>query len=185
MIYALKGTVKKITANVLILEVNDVFYTLLMPHPEDFKLEEKVTILTTLIVREDNLTLIGFSSEEEKQAFNDLIKVSGIGPKTALNALSMTRPHIFYQAVMNKDLKYLKKLPGIGPKAASQIILDIKGQLVAPTPEITKRKSVLQALKDLGFKVKDIEKVLTLVDHPELSDEDVLKAALVAIGKHR
>ncbi|MGI6714318.1 MAG: Holliday junction branch migration protein RuvA [Bacilli bacterium] len=185
MIHALKGKVVKIDQSGIVLRVGDVFYALLVPHPEDFSLQQETEILTTLIVREDDLTLIGFSSEEEKRAFHDLIKVSGIGPKTALNALSMTRPDLFYQAVATKDIRYLKKLPGIGPKAASQIILDIKGHLVAPVSQEGQRAHVITALKDLGFRLKEIEKALLSVDQNDLSDEQVLKAALVYLGKNR
>ncbi|HKM11054.1 MAG: Holliday junction branch migration protein RuvA [Bacilli bacterium] len=183
MLYQLKGFVRDVQPNAIVLDVHDVGYLLYVAHPEDFPLGALVDVLTQMVVREDDIYLIGFSDAKEKQAFNDLIKVSGIGPKTALNALAFTRPDTLYQAIALKDVRFLKKLPGIGPKAANQIILDIKGQLVNETALQEQRKEVVSALKNLGFKNQEISKVLTQVDQKNLTDEEVLKAALKALRK--
>jgi len=183
LLYQLKGFVRDVQSNAIVLDVHDVGYLLYVSHPEDYPLGALVEVLTQMVVREDDVYLIGFHDQQEKHAFNDLLKVSGIGPKTALNALTFTRPDTLYQAIAAKDIRYLKKLPGIGPKAANQIILDIKGQLVNETAGPEFRPEVTTALKNLGFKNQEIAKVLTQVEQKNLSDEEVLKAALKALRK--
>ncbi len=185
MIYGLKGSIEKITANYIVINVRDVYYEVIVTHPEDYSLNETTIVYTYQVVREQEQYLVGFSSLDEKHAFLDLIKVAGIGPKTALNILSATTPTLFYNAVATKDVRYLKSLPGIGPKAAQQILLDIKGQVQVEKQASGKslNPTVLEALKSIGFKAKEANKAIESVYEPGLDDDELLKRALVALRK--
>ena len=185
MIYALKGIIEEIGDNFIIINVRDVYYQLLVSHPEDFMFHDERLVYTYQVVREDDEYLVGFISKEEKNAFLDLIKVSGIGPKTALNVLSATTPALFYNAISEKDVRYLKSLPGIGPKSAQQILLDIKGQI--SSQKVTSSRSlnpdVSEALVRLGFKVAEANTAIESVYQSGLNDDELLKRALKALRK--
>ena len=92
-------------------------------------LGDYLLVYTLHIVREDDELFVGFKTIEEKNVFTKFISVKGIGPKTAINALKDTTIDKFKEMIINEDIKGLKKLSGIGPKAAGQIILDLKGSL--------------------------------------------------------
>ncbi|MFI3134071.1 Holliday junction branch migration protein RuvA, partial [Staphylococcus warneri] len=92
-------------------------------------LDKEVQIFTSLIVREDAQLLYGFINEEEKDMFLSLIKVTGIGPKSALAILATSTPNEVKQAIENENDTYLTKFPGIGKKTARQIVLDLKGKV--------------------------------------------------------
>lgn len=119
-----------------------------------------------------------------------LINVKGIGPKTAIGALSTTDPKTFILAIENSDIKFLKKLPGIGPKAAQQIVLDLRGHLAMQNEEKSSKKvlteeekDTIEALKSLGFKMGDIEKTLAKIDKDGLSSARLTKEALLLLRK--
>lgn len=179
MIFGLKGYIYEVNSNAIVIDVRDVFYQCFVAHPEAFHVASEVFVFTYQVTREDDQYLVGFSSLEEKRVFLDLISVSGIGPKTALSALSKTNPTDFYKAIAEKDVRYLKKLPGIGPKAANQIILDIKGQLSeTDATGHSLNEDVKAALIGLGFKASQADKAITAVYQPGLADNELLKRAL-------
>ncbi len=106
-------------------------------------------------MREDEQYLVGFKTEYEKEAFLSLISVKGIGPRTALGAMSATTAEELFNAIAANNITFLKKLPGIGAKAAAQIILDLKGQLTgSPSGNPNQYDEVRDALKGLGYKLK-------------------------------
>ena len=145
---------------------------------------EEVLVYTYNVVREDEQYLVGFTSLEEKSVFLSLIKVKGLGPRTAINALSSTTPNDVINAIASNNVAYLKKLPGIGAKAAAQIILDLKGQLTGGTkgdPGVY--EEVYDALKGLGFKGAAIDRVLATINEPDATAEQVLKIALNKLRK--
>jgi len=185
MIYGLKGTLVEALKASIVLDVHDVQYELLVSRPDEWKIGQEYSVFSYEVFGEDDHYLVGFSNKLERQAFMSLIQVKGIGPKTALNALKATTPDELYKAIAANNTAYLKKLPGIGPKAAAQIILDLKGQL-AQTDEKgnpTQFDEVRQALKQLGFKVKDIDDALSKINEPNLTNEDVLRLALRQLRK--
>ena len=145
MYYSMRGKVLVIKEDFIVLEVNNIGYEIFISHSDNFYLEQEVLVYLHEVVREDEHYLVGFASLEEKEVFMSLISVKGIGPKTALGALSATTPSNFINAIKNSDIKYLKKLPGIGPKVASQIVLDLKGHLVATEVKVIKNKSIYKA----------------------------------------
>lgn len=93
------------------------------------KLGQKVKLFTHLAVREDGVELFGFESNEERSCFNLLISVSGVGPKAAISILSMMSPDRFSLAVCTEDTKFISKAPGIGPKTAARIVLELKDKI--------------------------------------------------------
>ena len=183
MYFSFKGIITHIKNDYVVIEVNNIGYQVFVPHVEDYSLNEETKIYLYNVVREDEQYLAGFSSIEEKEAFMALISVKGIGPRTALNALSATTHQELFNAIASNNVTYLKKLPGIGGKAASQIILDLKGQLTSSAANPNQYDEVRAALKSLGFKVKDIDEVLSKINIPNATNEDILREALRKMKK--
>lgn len=183
MYFSLTGKITHILDGRVVIDVNNVSYEVLVAHDQDFSLGEETTIYTYFVIREDEQYLVGFKSLDEKKAFMSLINVKGIGPKTAINALSATTANELFTAISANNITFLKKLPGIGAKAASQIILDLKGQLTSSKADIHQYEQVRAALKSLGFKVKEIEEALARVSIPNGTNEEILKEALRKLRK--
>ena len=115
---------------------------------------------------------------QKSRRFLSLIKVKGLGPKTALNALSGTTPSELIAAISSNNVAYLKKLPGLGAKAAGQIILDLKGELTGGKGNPKQYEEVYESLKALGFKGAAIDRVLATINEPNASTEEIIKIAL-------
>ena len=161
--------------HVVVESINGVGYEIQTPNSYRFQkyLEKELVIYTSLIVREDAQLLYGFINEEEKDMFLSLIKVTGIGPKSALAILATSTPNEVKMAIENENDAYLTKFPGIGKKTARQIVLDLKGK-VQITSETTETllsineensnneklvKEALLALEALGYSKREISKV--------------------------
>lgn len=165
----LKGTLNQIYPTHVVVDIGGIGYECLTPNPYRFQkfLNDELQIYTQLIVREDAHTLYGFQSEEEKGLFLSLIKVTGIGPKSALAILATSTPHEVKQAIEQENEAYLIKFPGIGKKTARQIILDLKGKLLivdesALFVDYEENDSVaeaLLALEALGYSSRELAKV--------------------------
>lgn len=183
MIYFLKGKVAHIDGDTIIVDVRDVGYQVLVSHIEDYEINEEVFIFTYEVVREDDQYLVGFKTLEEKAVFLALIKVKGLGPKSAIGALSATTPTQVINAIASNNVAYLKKLPGIGGKAAAQIILDLKGEITGSKGDPGVYEEVYDALKELGFKGAAIDRVLATINEPDAKPEDVLRIALSKLRK--
>ena len=181
MIYFLRGKVAHIDGDTIIIDVRDVGYQVLVSHIEDYALNEEFYIYTHEVVREDDQYLVGFKSLEEKTVFLSLIKVKGLGPKSAITALSATTPQQVINAIASNNVAYLKKLPGIGGKAAAQIILDLKGELTGSKGDPGVYEEVYEALKELGFKGAAIDRVLATINEPNAAPEDILRMALAKL----
>ncbi len=183
MYYYLKGSVVAILQNSLVIDVNNVGYEVIVSRPLEFQNGQDITLYTHLVVREDDQYMVGFSSILEKQAFLSLIGVKGIGPKIAINALSATTPEMLMKAISSNNIAYLKKLPGIGGKAAAQIILDLKGQLTGEKGNPDQYEDVKEALKQLGFKMAQIDRVLAEINIEGGTNEEILAVALKKMRK--
>ena len=183
MICFLKGKVNDIGEDYITLDVHDVGYQVLVSHPDDYEINQELFIYTHQVIREDEHYLIGFKSKEEQNVFLSLIKVKGLGPKTAINALSATTPSDVISAIAGNNVAYLKKLPGIGAKAASQIILDLKGELTGTKGDPGVYDEAYDALKSLGFKGAAIDRVLSQINEPNASSEDIVRIALGMLKK--
>jgi holliday junction DNA helicase RuvA len=153
-------------------------------------------VATSLIVREDSLTLFGFGSEDERNVFDLLQTATGVGPRLALAMLGVHSPDALRKAVASEDLNALTMVPGIGKKGAQRIVLELKDRLGAPGDAVTTRKTTAQSWRDqvtsglvnLGWPARDAEAAVAAVE-AESPDEtpDVataLRAALRKLSKH-
>lgn len=185
MIYFLRGKVAGIDKDSVIIDVRDVGYQVLVSHIDEYEVGQDVFVYTYNVVREDEQYLVAFKSLEEKKVFLSLIKVKGLGPKTAIGALSATTPNNVIAAISSNNVAFLKKLPGIGGKAAAQIILDLKGELTGNGEKGNPKAydDVYDALKELGFKGAAIDRVLASINEPNLSAEEMLRIALSKLRK--
>ena len=183
MIYSLRGRVTLVEQEGVVIDVRDVGYQILVSHIEDYQVGEDVLVYTYNVVREDENYLIGFKDLEEKKVFLSLIKVKGLGPKTVINALSATNPNEVINAIASNNVAFLKKLPGLGSKAAGQIILDLKGELTGSKGNPKQYEEVYDALKTLGFKGAAIDRVLATINEPGATNEDILRIALKRLKK--
>lgn len=192
MLNYLFGQIAEIGIDYIVVDVNGIGYSLFVAHPNDFSKGETVQVFVFLQVKKDDMVLYGFKTKEEKRLFLRLIDVNGIGPKTVINMLTKTSTDALIQAIETSNTSYLKKLPGIGPKAAQQIILDLKGKLIfehydnkgkaigTVNDEINDAK---EALKNLGFKVSAIDAVLAELQNEQLTTEEYLRRALQLLRK--
>jgi len=147
---------------------------------------ESIKIYTKLIVREDANLLYGFYTKDEREMFNFLISVSGIGPNTALIMLSSLSPEEIANAIQTEDVTTIQKVKGIGAKTAQRVIIDLKGKVLkfSGDTEInnsknnTNRFDALTALASLGFDKKSAEKVLDRIDSGSETVEQLIKGAL-------
>ena len=144
----------------VLLDVGGVGYELDVPMSTFYGLPatgDAVTLFTHLSVKEDSHTLYGFATLEERSAFRQLIRISGIGPRTALSVLSGLSVSELAQAVLLQDVARLTKIPGIGRKTAERLLLELKGKLGAlgGTPGVEKPSDVLNALLALGYSEKE------------------------------
>lgn len=187
MIGFLKGRVEHITIENIYLDVSGVGYELFVPNPSKYHLYDEVMVHTYMAIRENDLTLYGFFTKDEKDLFLKLISVKGIGPKSALAMLSKSDYNNLVEAIETSNLGYLKKLPGIGPKAAGQIILDLKGHLKVDTSVPVKENPVFkeakEALKNFGFKVQEIDTALSKIQDENIDVSDCIFKALQFLNK--
>ena len=185
MIYSLTGKIVDRTQDAVAVDIGVIAYEVFTPRPEEFLIDEQTTIYVHEVLTQDDHYLAGFRTKLEREAFRSLIQVKGIGPKTALSALSGTTPEELFAAIANSDAKALKKLPGIGPKAASQIILDLQGKLVQEEPKKAgdAYPNLRAALKQFGFKVKEIDQAIATLPEGAADDNATLRLALLALRK--
>ena len=204
MIAQLTGTLIESSFTEAILDVNGVGYQVLIPMSTFDKLprpdeKKSVTLLTWLQVREDDLSLFGFATRQERDVFKLLITVNGIGAKTALNILSCMNVASFCQAVASSDLKSLKKISGVGPKSAERILVELRDKIqkIAPetafaggTPAAKVDKAVedaILALGQLGFQGPKFQKLVSDVaaelPQEQRSTENIIRKALQALNR--
>ncbi|HBW35068.1 Holliday junction branch migration protein RuvA [Desulfosporosinus sp. BICA1-9] len=194
MIGMLRGKVWEIQSERLVIDVNGTGYLLTVPYGLLAKAypEQELVVYTHVVVREDDLSLYGFSSFEEKQLFLEMLSVSGIGPKAAISLLSTFGAVQIQSAIVSENLNLLTKVPGIGKKTAQRLILELKekfkGHSSFPTggdsfsePSSSHTLSeALQTLLALGFGLDEARLVLgqVLKDSGELTTEVQVKKAL-------
>ena len=174
----IRGNVYMINSTSVIIDNNGIGYEIFTPNPYAFMENTEVTIYVYQYIREDEQSLYGFKTLEEKELFLKLINVKGLGPKMALPIIAMGSINGIADAINRENILYLKKFPKIGDKLARQMILDLKGKLMV-NGEVKEEigDELLEALKGLGYKDKDIKMVIPQVNK-ELKLEDQIKEAL-------
>ncbi len=150
--------------------------------------DENVKLYTQLLIREDSHTLYGFSTVEEKEVFNLLISVSGVGASIARTMLSSLTPEQIRDAIVSEDVVTIQAVKGIGTKTAQRVVLDLKDKIlkvyatssISAKPSNTNRNEALSALETLGFMRKQAEKACDayLKENPQASVEEIIKQAL-------
>ncbi len=190
MIAFIKGKVHSFTLDWVILDCGNIGYKVYFAHPEKLKLNEEVLLYTYQYIREDEHSLFGFLSQTDFDLFTKLISVKGVGCKTANSIFASSNTDRLIQAIEVSDIDYLKKLPGIGAKTASQIILDLKGKLVSELKEDSKlSKSLLDtfdALKSLGYKQAELNPLVKQLEKStDQSTDALLKLSLQILGQKR
>ncbi len=189
MIAFVKGIVFSYGLDWVIIDVNGIGYKVFFAHPDELVLNKEKLIYTYQHVREDEISLYGFLSKEENELFLKLINVKGIGPKIAMNMLGKADYKAIINSIENNDIAFLKGMPGIGSKAASQIILDLKGKLVSDKAErklSNNLQDALDGLKNLGYKQGELNLITNnLMEYPDLSSDEYLKLGLQLLMKKR
>ena len=198
----IKGSLEMKSNGYIVIDINGLGYKVFMSQNNIDTIGELhniIKVFTYVKVREDDISIYGFKTQEELKMFELLISVSGVGAKSALVMLSCIEPSDFAIAVISNDVKVLTKVPGIGNKSAQRIILELKDKLKAEQSELdeeklenTKLKSsktnenvqeAISGLMVLGYSRKDIEKAFTHLIVDELSVEELIKKGLILLTK--
>lgn len=182
----IKGIITFIFKDHIVIENNGIGYMIYIANPYRFKKNQETTIYVYQQVKEDGILLFGFSSFEEKDVFLKLITVKGIGPKTAINALATLEVNRIIEAIEQSNVNVLKKIPGIGLKAASQIVLDLQGKLVntnSSDPSMQDKDEAMEVLLALGYRQQEVTKVLNKIDDDSLDTNGYVKKALSLLVK--
>lgn len=196
----IKGSLEEKSTNYIVIDVNGIGYKIFMSNISINEIGEigaKVKVHTHYYVREDNISLYGFLTHEELKMFELLLSVSGIGAKSAIAMLSNITPASFACAIISNNVALLKKIPGIGPKTAQRIILELQDKLKAEQ-ELTKVEEqeeikiinsgenveeATQALQILGYNKKEIEKAFEKIANLDVSVEELIKKGLSILSR--
>ena len=173
----IKGKIIDQTSNQIILENNNIGYEITVSNPYSFEQNKEFKVHLYEHIREDEHTLYGFKTIEEKELFLKLINVKGLGPKMAMPMFATGSINGIVDAVERENILYLKKFPKIGEKVAKQIILDLKGKLSKTDSLIEDTKEeLIEVLKGLGYKEKDFKSIMSKVDGTKPIEEQVKEA---------
>lgn len=202
----IKGKPISVEEDKIIIENNGIGYIIKMSERSlmetmtqinKLKEEENIKVYTYMDVKEDDISIFGFANIEEKKMFSKLISVSKIGPKTAIGILSKADPVEFAIAIINNDVEYISKYPGIGKKSAARIVLELQDKLIKEDNNlkniINKRtknnidKDIIEearvALKVLGFKISEIDKIINKASVGAENSQDIIKKSLKLLSK--
>ena len=209
MIAMIRGKAISETFTQVIVDVNGVGYRVFIPMSTYDKLphdpNKEVTLLTSMQVKEDSITLFGFATEQEKEVFELLITVNGIGAKSAVSILSCMNISSLCSAIINEDVKTLKKISGVGPKSAERIIIELRDKIGKISPEAElglpagsmggannnilpkEAEDALLALEQLGFQSvklkKSVTDILAQLPEEQRSTENIIRKVLQSINK--
>ena len=196
MISYIKGILEDMSPGMVVVDNHGIGYQMMVPmRGESFpKIGQEIKIYTHMHVREDDVSLFGFLSKEEKEAFKLLIGVNGIGPKVGLSVLSTLSVYELKMAVISEDVKTISKTPGLGPKGAKKLILELKDKLSFEELEedgvgaeifdtsVDSSDSVMitiEGLVSLGYSKSEAAIAVNKVeDAKDLTPEELLKKAL-------
>ena len=207
MLAYIKGTLEMKMTEYVVIDVGGLGYKVFMSSIGMEKLGnigEQVKVYTYYRVREDDISIYGFNSNEELRMFELLLSVSGVGAKTALAMLAVCTPSEFVLAIVSEDVNVLTSIPGIGPKSAKRIILELKDKIkkeqqiqelknasknnkeISETSIKVKQmiendnkvQEAIGALQVLGYNKKEIEKAFMKIDKTNLETEDLIKKGL-------
>ena len=198
----IKGSLEMKFKNYLVIDVGGIGYKIFMSENAINTIGEIgdiVKVFTFYRVREDDISIFGFKTQEELRMFELLLSVSGVGAKSALTMLSCIEPSEFAIAIISNNVKLLTQIPGIGTKSAQRIILELKDKIKSEQTDEYEEKAKTSKLKSeeinkniqeaisglmvLGYTKKDIEKTFEHLDVENLSIEDLIKKGLILLSK--
>ena len=195
----IKGSLEMKSNGYIVIDINGLGYKIFMSQNNIDSIGEIhniIKVFTYVKVREDDISIYGFKTQEQLKMFELLISVSGVGAKSALIMLSCIEPSDFAIAVISNDIKVLTKVPGIGNKSAQRIILELKDKLkeeqLDGKQETTSKKTkdnsenineAISGLMVLGYSKKDIETAFEHLDIDNLSIEDLIKKGLILLSQ--
>ena len=196
----IKGKLEVKTTGYVVIDINGLGYKIFMSDTAINKIGdigEVVKVHTYVKVREDDISIYGFNTNEELRMFELLLSVSGIGAKSAITILSNISPSSFALAVITNNVGEIKKLPGIGPNTAQRIILELKDKLKTEESiesdntvelknaitEDNKVQEAISALQVLGYSQREIENAMKNVDKDNLGVEDIIRKGLYYLSK--
>jgi len=187
MIANISGRILEVSLNSITIDIGGVGLEVNVPAPfsENCQVGDSTFLYTNLIVREDSLTLYGFHSKEEKQIFLLLLGVNGVGPRSALNILSILTPDELRQAILLDRAELIDQVPGIGRKTAQKIILQLQDQIpsdmIIDFDSVTAEADaeVLEALTSLGYSVVEAQTAIQSI--PKDAPEDVEPRLRIAL----
>ncbi len=202
MIASVRGTVTAVTLDQVVIEVGGVGLAVRATPSTlaGLRRGEQARLATTLVVREDSLTLFGFASDAAKELFELVQSVSGVGPKIALALIAVLEPDELRRALASGDYATLTRAPGIGRKGAERLVLELRDKVgvvpggvpAGPMAAAAWRPKLSEALVGLGFTVKQADDAMTTLasdgDDPAVADGDVgvlLRRALGLLGRQR
>jgi holliday junction DNA helicase RuvA len=196
VIAQLTGTVLHVGASAVVLDVGGVGYRILATPSTlaSLHIRQETSLATHLVVREDALTLFGFEHAHERDMFETLQSVQGVGPRLALALLAVHDPHSLVNVIAAGDVKALQRVPGVGAKVAARLMLELGGKLTlpedadAPSAAVDARDQVSDALVALGWQVKAAAAAVDKVAPEPIAEDDVpatLRAALQSLGGKR
>ena len=197
----IKGSLEEKMSNYIVVENNGIGYKIFMSKSaigRAGELGENIKVFTHYHVREDDISLYGFLTNDELKMFELLLSVSGVGAKSAISMLSNISPSEFAVSIVNNDITKLTKVPGIGKKSAQRIVLELKDKLKTEQElvnnEITQEENdiidigsdieeAISALQILGYNRKDIQKAISQFDYKSMSVEDIIRTGLKYLSK--
>lgn len=207
MIAMVRGKIVSESFTEVIVDVNGVGYRVFIPMSTYDKLPhdqtKETTLLTSMQVKEDSITLFGFATQQEKDAFELLITVNGIGAKSAISILSCMNISSLCSAIINEDVKTLKKISGVGPKSAERMIIELRDKMGKISPEAElglpegssgeanalpkEAQDALLALEQLGFQnvkmKKTVADIVRELPEEQRSTENIIRKVLQSINK--
>ncbi|TCK22692.1 Holliday junction branch migration protein RuvA [Pseudonocardia endophytica] len=202
MIHSVRGTVLEINLDHAVVEVGGVgLGVFATPNTlAGLRRGETARLATSMIVREESLTLFGFADAEERELFTLLQTVSGIGPRLALATLAVLEPDTLRRAIADGDLAVLTRIPGVGRKSAERLVVELRDKVTAPEPAgaageqarmpapvLGPRDQVVEALVGLGFTARPAEQAVdaVLAATPDVDSQALLRTALSSLGRSR
>lgn len=174
----IEGIIEYQTSNSIVIDVNGIGYNIMVPNPYAYEMQNKYRVYIYNHIREDENSLYGFKSLEEKELFLKLINVKGMGPKVASGMFATGSINGIVDAINKENILYLTKFPKIGEKLAKQVVLDLKGKLTDVTEDISDDTTddLISVLESLGYKSIEIKKIINQVDSTKTIEEQVKEA---------
>ena len=198
MFYHIEGIVSEIGTNYIVLDCGGLGFQIYssLSSIAGVTTGKKAKLLISEAISENTFDLYGFISRKEKQFFDLLLSIYGVGPKAAISLLSYVTPDQLAASVINNDVKALTAAPGIGKKIAQRIVLELKDKIAAEVDSVLPSSLPIQtnapgnktmsdavaALTGLGYSSSEIKPVLKTIDASEMTTEQIIKAVLKALG---